>query len=83
MKKVSLILATAMAAALLLTGCFGMTEPSPTATPTAAPTVTATAEAESTPTAAPTATALIDMTDAPETTGDAMVSPDPSASTAP
>ena len=83
MKKVSLILAAAMAAALLLTGCFGMTEPSPTATPTAAPTATASAAADATPTIAPTATALIDMTDAPNATGDAMVSPNPSASTAP
>ena len=85
MKKLSLILATVMAAALLLTGCFSATEPSPTATPTAAPTATASAATDATATVAPTATALLDTTDAsdaPDATGNVEVSPSPSADAA-
>ena len=40
MKKLTLFLATALAAAMLLTGCFGNMNPAPTAMPSAAPTAT-------------------------------------------
>ena len=82
MKKVSLILATVMAAALLLAGCFGTTEPAPTATPTANPTATATAAptASTAPMTSPEATNMLESTGEP---GGLDVAPSPSASTAP
>ena len=82
MKKLSLILATVMAAALLLTGCFGMTEPAPTAMPTANPTATATAAptASDVPMTSPDVTNMLEATGEP---GSLDVAPSPSASTAP
>ncbi len=81
MKKVSLILATVMAVALLMTGCFGTTTPAPTTAPTAMPTATATTEP--TATTMPTATDAPAVTDLPAASDGLEVAPSPSASTAP
>ena len=82
MKKLSLILATVMAAALLLTGCFGTTDPAPTALPTATPTATATVAPTATdaPMTSPDVTNMLEATGTP---GSLDVAPSPSASTAP
>lgn len=82
MKKLSLILATVMAAALMLTGCFGTPAPTPTAMPTVNPTATATAAPTATdaPMASPTVTNMLEATGEP---GSLDVAPSPSASTAP
>ena len=80
MKKLSLILATVMAAALMLTGCFGTPAPTPTALPTVNPTATATAAPTAAPMASPTVTNMLEATGEP---GSLDVAPSPSASTAP
>ena len=78
-----LILAAAAAVAMLMTGCFGTVEPTPTQMPTTAPTVEATPTVTVMPTDVP-------ATNVPEATASATdasqgleVAPSPSASTAP
>ena len=85
MKKLTLFLATALAAAMLLTGCFGNMNPAPTAMPSAAPTATDAPAATDAPTASddPAATDAPDASDAPAASDGLEVAPSPSASTAP
>ena len=91
MKKFALIAAMVLAAALLLTGCFGsMTDPTPTQMPAVDPTATlqpVPTDAPLMPSDAPLATNLIpDVTDLPvlpDTTDGLNVAPSPSASTNP
>ena len=93
MKKFALILAAAMAAALLLTGCFSEPQPAPTAMPSSDPTATVVPAATDAPTDAPS----VNPSAAPEasdsladnlteglTDGNGLnVAPSPSASTNP
>ena len=84
MKKLSLMMAAAIAVAMLMTGCFGNVMPAPTQAPTMMPTATVmpTATAEPIPTDAPAATDVV-PTVLPEATEGLKVAPSPSASTAP
>jgi len=87
MKRLSLMFAAAMTVAMLMTGCFGTVEPTPTVAPTLSPTTapTATAEATILPTATvvPVATADAMESMMPDVTEGLKVAPSPSASTAP
>lgn len=84
MKKLSLILAAAAAVAMLMTGCFGTVEPTPTQMPTTAPTVEATPTATVMPTDLPAATAAPEATAGTADMSEGLeVAPSPSASTAP
>ncbi len=88
--KMSLLIATLVAAALLLTGCFSAMQPEPTQNPTTEPTTqnTATGMPAATdmivPTDMPTTSSdILDTTDLPNASDGLEVAPSPSASTAP
>ena len=97
MKRISLVLALAFAAALLLTGCFGSMQPAPTPTvaaPTDEPVVTGAPESSAVPETSglpdASATPVVDLTpdatayvNEPGVSDGLNVAPSPSASTAP
>ena len=89
MKKFALIAAMALAAALLLTACFGGMEPTPTQMPAVDPTdapAPSPTDAPLMPSDAPLATVLpnaSDLPDMPDATDGLNVAPSPSASTNP